>query len=120
MARRPKKKVEFPVGGVAGPSAKRLGQFKQAILKGADTAREEGIITARQRRAVTRCCRHPVRLFFLRKWVTDAGVAMGAISPKAATNPNEIDWDALLEFIKELMPLILEFIEMLMLLFGGI
>ena len=34
--------------------------------------------------------------------------------------PEEVDWDSLLDFLKELLPFIIQFIEALMAIFGGL
>lgn len=45
-------------------------------------------------------------------------MAAGAITAAEFSNPVTIDWDKLIEFISKLLPLIIEFIKALILIFG--
>jgi hypothetical protein len=59
----------------------------------------------------------PMVLLALHDEVLLRGVECGAIAPLSADIPGEIDWDSLLAFLQELLPMILEFISQLMSLF---
>ena len=47
----------------------------------------------------------------------EEGIACGAIPPQAENDPSQINWDGLLEFLKELLPLIIEFLKAIMIIF---
>lgn len=85
-----------------------------AIIEAAKEARDAGDITAKEYRRM-----RLFRMLFPRRFHALAEAALEQYIEEAPViaadgTINEIDWDALLEFLRELMPLILEFIEALM------
>lgn len=92
---------------------KNTDQCCDAIIEAAKEAVERGDITRQEYRRM-----RIFRMVFPRRFHALAEAALEVYveeAPVIANDPaQEIDWDALLEFIRELMPIILEFIKALM------
>jgi len=90
--------------------------FRRVFNKAVRQAYGEGQISLRQAAAL-----HLAVVLFrdqLEAFCVQQAVTAATLPPEAADKPGEIDWDALLEFLKELLPLILEFIEALLVIFA--
>lgn len=90
-----------------------MRKFKNALMRAAEMAEADGTVP----RGTADQIRRPgfIRLWMVRRRCEKAAVAMGYVT--AGANVEEIDWDGLLDFLRELLPLILEFIQALLILF---
>lgn len=96
----------------------RKTTFKQAMRRVALEAYGAGEITFRQLAGILFVTAFRRLRDQLEDFVVVSAVAEGKLPPEAGDKPEEIDWDALLAFLKELLPLILEFIEALLVIFA--
>lgn len=77
--------------------------FKSAFLKAVEEARNEGDIGPLQAMKARRIAANPRRLATVEASCCDEAMAAGF----AASGPGAFDWNALLAFLKELLPIIL-------------
>jgi hypothetical protein len=91
--------------------------FKVALREVAFDAFKAREITCRNLAGVLFCTAIPKIREQLEDFVIQSAIAQGKLPPEAANKPEEIDWDDLLAFLKELLPLILEFIQALLVIF---
>ena len=94
-----------------------MSNFRRSLLAAARDACQAGDITACDCRAIRRATWRPLVLARLHNQVVEDAAMTGVVTAVQATNPEEIDWDGFLDFLKDLLPMILEFIKALMLLF---
>jgi hypothetical protein len=89
--------------------------MRRAMAELAKDAQEAGDITRRDRNRLNRAA------FFhhdeLESLVLEEAVAAGVLAPESAAAPQEIDWDALREFLKELLSFLLEILPAILVLF---
>jgi hypothetical protein len=88
-------------------------QFKQAMLQVADKALQSNQITEDEYNQVVVAMSRPLRHLKVRKYVIQKAVKAGALPTGSENAPEKIDWNALLDFLTKLMPLILAFIQAL-------
>lgn len=80
------------------------GDFKSAFLKAVDEAQDEGTIGPMKARMARRIANNPRRLAAVEAECCEEAMAAGFAS---AGGPGAFDWNALLAFLKELLPIIL-------------
>lgn len=86
--------------------------FRRALLAAAQQARDEGRINGWEMfRIRTASALQPARLREAQEAVMDQACAAGLMSDGAG-DAEGFDWAALLDFIKELLPIILQIIAM--------
>ncbi len=94
-----------------------MRKFRRVLLEAARAGQTEGTITGPELRLIR-------RTMWLRPRVASelhrrcCGLAYAEGKVEGDVQPGDIDWDALLEWLKELLPLILEFIKELIDLFS--
>jgi len=94
--------------------------FYRAVLKAACEAHEAGEISAADLRTIRRVRFRPFARAHLRELeltVAEDAVLAGRLTASALEAPSEFDWDSLLDFIRELLAMILEFIKSLLVIF---
>jgi len=94
-----------------------MREFQATLNKAAKAAAKRGEISEQDVRRIQRARFRPFVMIALRRRVIDEAVLCGVLKPAAAAVPEEIDWDEFLAFLRELLPMILEFIQVIMVLF---
>jgi len=89
------------------PSAKSLKEFRQALLKSAESSVRSGELSRMDLMRLRLATLSPKVLSTLHQ-----AAAEQVLSDGLAASYGAIDWNALLAFIKELIPLILELIKL--------
>ena len=89
--------------------------FRYTLLKQATEALKANEITKEQYRAIRIACWRPNLLREIENRVIEDARASGLYADLLAAGVTDIDWDALAEFIREILEMILEFILSLML-----
>lgn len=106
--------VVVSVGPVADPvpsmaaevSAARKSDFRKAFLKAAKEARDKGDITPLQHGRLVVTAMRPRELANIQAWVHENAIQEGMATTQSP------DWDALLEFLEKLIPLIIQLIDL--------
>ena len=94
--------------------------FYQAVLKAGIEAYDAGEISLADLRKIRRVRFRPFARAHLRELeltVAEDAVLAGRLKPSAIDRPSEINWDSLLDFLRELLDLILAFITSLLVIF---
>ncbi len=81
--------------------------FRRTLLQAARESRKSGAIDTKQYFTIVAASYNPRAMDRIRSAVQDAAIEEGLVAVNA-----EIDWDAILAFIKELIPLIIQLIEL--------
>ncbi len=95
----------LPSAGTA--SVLRKSDFRASLMKAAKAAREKGEITAAQYFKIAAMSRIPKVAANL-----EAAMQEAAIEEGLASATGQIDWDAIIEFIEKLIPLIIQLIDL--------
>ena len=82
--------------------------FKATLKTAIDEAQAEGTIGALRANALRRRSERPRLLERMREAVADEAVCAGCLVPAVDGVYGAIDWNAILEFIKELLPILLK------------
>lgn len=91
----------------------RKTTFRQALLAAASAAVTAGEMSPRDLRRLRLVSIFPSICDRLEDFAVECAIADGL-----AAAPGEIDWDQLIKFLEELLPLILEFIQALLVIFA--
>ena len=83
--------------------------FREVLIEAAEQARDEGSITQRELRVIRFATLFPHVLAKVQSAVATTAKEEGTL---AASDMAAIDWSAILAFIKELIPLILQLIKL--------
>lgn len=91
-----------------------MSQFKESLINAARQAREDGAIGPLQFLHIRAACMNSHFVSDAEKLVKEEAAAKGQAIPKStdASGKESIDWAAILEFIKGLIPLIMQLISL--------